>query len=287
MSPEEITSFFVKQGLQVIKTDSCSWYNDYGQDRILYSFPIHRQVIPGQDEVAEVFSSAPKALALRFVGPIRSRGKESFIWVCRPPYELERLSSNTRSHIRRGLKKCEIRPVSFDELETLGWQAHRDTRQRHREGEPSSLGLSANLDNCAAYEAWGAFVDGHLAAYLVTVWIEDWVHLLVNRSVDGYLKFYPNNALIFSVLKEVLSRPGVQAVSYGLEPLIAADSLERFKLGMGFVKEPVRQRVIISPRAKLLLNPLTSRPIEALAGLLPGVSRLQKIAGLCRLARIG
>jgi hypothetical protein len=287
MSPEEITTFFVSQGLRVVKTASCSWYNEYGQHRIYHSFPIHRLVTPGQNEIKEVFSSVPKAVALRFIGPVRSKGQNSFIWVCRNPYELENLSSNTRSHVRRGLKKCHVRSMSFAELVSLGWEAHRDTAQRHREDEPSSLGIEAKLDNCAAYEAWGGFVDGHLAAYIVTQWVEDWVHILLNRSVNAYLKFYPNNALIFSVVREMLSRPGVQAVSYGFEPLTAADSLERFKSAMGFVKEPVSQRVVLAPRMKLLVNPITSRSVEALASLLPGVPRLQKIAGLCRLARNG
>ncbi len=287
MSPEELTAFFVGQGHSVVKTASCSWYNEYRQKRIYQSFPIHRLVAPGQDEIKEVFAKVPKAVALRFIGPIQSRGQKSFIWVCRRPYEIENLSANTRSHVRRGLKNCQIRSMSFEDLVTQGWEAHRDTAKRHGEAEPSSLGIEAKLDNCAAYEAWGAFVEGHLAAYIVTVWVEDWVHILINRSVNAYLKFYPNNALIFSVVREMLSREGVQAVSYGLEPLIAADSLERFKLAMGFAKEPVCQCVVMAPRLKLLLNPVTAWPIAALANWLPKVPRLQKIAELYRITRNG
>jgi len=175
--------------------------------------------------------------------------------------------------------------MSFEELVALGWEAHRDTAKRHGEAEPPSLGIEAKLDNCAAYEAWGAFVEGHLAGYIVTMWVEDWVHILLSRSVNAYLKFYPNNALIFSVVKEMLSREGVLAVSYGLEPLIAADSLERFKSAMGFVKEPVCQHVVMSSRVKLLLNPVTSKSIEILANFLPRNRRLQKVAGICRIAR--
>lgn len=291
MSPEEITSFFVSQGHRVVQTASCSWYNEYRQDRIYQSFPAHRLITPSRAEIAEVFSSVPKALALRFIGPLQanghSKGRESFIWGCRRPYDLDQLSSNTRSHVRRGLKNCQVRSLSFAELEALGWEAHRDTAKRHGEPDPSSLGIEAKLDSCAAYEAWGAFVDGQLASYVVTVWVEDWVHILLNRSANAYLKFYPNNALIFSVVKQLLAREGVQAVSYGLEPLIAADSLGRFKSAMGFSKEPVCQRVVMAPRVKLLLNSVTSRPIEVLAGLLPKTPRLQKIAGLCRIARNG
>ena len=284
MRPEEIVSFFASRGHRVVQTASCWWYNEYRQERMLQSFPLHRRVSPGTDEVAEMFSNFPRALGFRFISSEDSRGHESFIWACRGPYELNSLTANNRSHVRRGLKRCEVRSMSFAELEELGREAHDDTMKRHQVNT-SSLGLDRTLENCQAYEAWGAFVDGHLAAYMVTLWVEDWVHILLNRSVSSYLKFYPNNAMIYSVVSELLSRPGVSAVSYGLEPLNGLESLEHFKLGMGFVKEPVRQRIVVARWLKPLLNTVTCRTVEAIARFGRSNLRLQKAAGVCRLIR--
>jgi hypothetical protein len=285
MSPEELTSFFVKRGHRVVQTASCWWYNEYHQERVFYSYPIHRFVNPGPDEIEEVFSSASRALVLRFISPVDTKGKKSFIWMRGNPYDLTDLSAKSRNQTRRGLEKCEIRKITWDELETIAQEAHTDTMNRHQVNSSVSLGFGADLGECPAYEAWGAFVDGSLAAYIVTQWVEDWVHILFHRSADAHLKAYPNNALIFSAVKELLSREGVLAVSYGLEPLTTLGSLEHFKLGMGFVKEPVCQRIVVTRWLKPLLNSVTCRVVEAVASLRPDNLRLQRVAGVCRLIR--
>lgn len=285
MSPEELTSFFVRRGHRVVQTASCWWYNEYHQARVYYSYPIHRFVNPGPDEIEEVFSNASGALALRFISPVDSRGQKSFIWVRRKPYDLNDLSPKSRNQTRRGLEKCEVRNIPWEELERIAQEAHTDTMKRHEVDGSESLGFGTQLGECPAYEAWGAFVDGSLAAYIVTQWVEDWVHILFQRSANAYLTSYPNNVLIFSVVKEVLSRQGVLAVSYGLEPLTALGALEHFKLGMGFVKEPVRRRIVVTRWLKPLLNSVICRAVEAVALLQPDNLRLQKVAGVCRLIR--
>lgn len=287
MTTNDITSFFRTRGMRVVETASCAWYNDYQQDRVYQSFPPHRLVTPSRVELQEVFAKAPGALALRFAGPSEATGSNSFVWVRRAPYDIDRLSANMRSRIRRGLKRCDIRPVRFEEILAKGWEAHCDTAKRHGESVPQSLGLDEKLDDCPAYEAWGAFVGDRLAAYLVTLHVEDWAHILVNRSVTAYHKLYCNNALVFSVVKELLARPSVAAVGYGGEGLVPSELLDRFKTSIGFSKEPVRQRIVLAPRVRPLINPLTSLPITALAGVMRNNGRLQKIAGFCRIASHG
>ena len=287
MSPEEIISFFVKRGHRVVQTAGCWWYDEYRQNRVYNSFPPHRLTDPTREEIGQIFRGVPAALAIRFTGPPRSRGDESFIWARRKPYDLTVLSSKSRNQTRRGIERCQVKRLSWDELLKLAGEAHSDTMKRHGTNGAESLGFDIQLSECPAYEPWGAYIDGRLAAYAVTLQVEDWVHILLHRSVTAHLKVRPNNALIFCMVKELLSSPGVSAVGYGLQPLTRLDSLEHFKLGMGFVKEPVCQHIVWAPRLKLLVNPITSRGVEALASLLPGVPRLQKIAGLCRLARNG
>ena len=285
MSPEDLTSFLIKRGHRVVQTASCWWYNEYHQERVFYSYPIHRLVDPQPNEIEEVFSNASRALALRFISPVDTKGKKSFIWVRGNPYDLNDLSAKSRNQTRRGLEKCEVRKIAWDELETFAQEAHTDTMNRHHVNGAESLGFDTELAECPAYEAWGAFVDGRLAAYIVTQSVEDWVHILFHRSTNAHLKSYPNNALIFSAVKEILSRQRALAVSYGLEPLTTLGSLEHFKLGMGFVKKPVCQRIVVTRWLKPLLNSVTCRVVEAVASLRPYNLRLQRVAGVCRLIR--
>ena len=285
MSLEETLSFFSQRGHRVVQSASCWWYDEYRQKRIYNSFPVHRLINPRREEIAQLFRRIPSAVAIRFIGPSQKEGYQSFMWVRRRPYDLTELSSKSRNQTRRGIEVCEVRRVPWDELISAASDAHRDTMTRHRMNGDAPLGFDTELAQCPAYEAWGAFIEGRLAAYAVTLTVEDWVHILLHRSVTASLKLRPNNALIFCLVKELLSSTDVSAVSYGLQPLTTLDSLEHFKLGMGFAQEPVCQRIIITPWLRPLLNQVTFRPIELVASFFPGASRLQKIAGLCRVAR--
>jgi hypothetical protein len=271
-------------GYHPIKTASCWWYDAYHQKSVYFSLPLHRKISPSQDELRHVFHQRPGTLALRFISPGDSNlGHESYEWVYRSPYSLDQLSSNNRSKIRRGLRRCDLRPMTFSELAELGRRARKDTLARHgKDSDQDSVDLS--MDSCPNFEAWGAFVGEELAAYLITLWVEDWAHLLVNRSSNKHLKNYPNNALIFSTVEELLSRPGLSAISYGWEPLEEHESLDHFKSGMGAKQEIVRQSLVLRPWVKTLLRPAMCRLLSTGARQFPANSRMQKLAGLLHLA---
>lgn len=284
MKPEKLVAFFQQQGADVVRTASCWWYEEQRESRIYYSFPFHEPVEPSPAEIREVFSRLPRAIAIRFLTPETSRHSRTSIWVGRAPYDLNVLSGKSRNQLRRGLDACEVRKLDWAELIENARRAHDDTMNRHGAREDSSLGFDVHLAGCPAYEAWGAFVKGSLAAYAVTVTIDDWVHILLHRSVSANLKARPNNALIFTLVSEVLARSMVSSVSYGVEPLAASESLDHFKAGMGFVKENVGQRIVLAPRFRPVVNRVTIKPIVALAELMPNNSRLRKIAGFCNVA---
>ncbi len=276
--------FMQQSGYDLLKTSSCWWYDAYHQTSVYFSFPLHRLVRPTLEECDDVFSQRKKVWALRYVSPDDYQGGvESYMWVYRPPYSIEGLSSNNRSKIRRGLRRCEVRKVSFQALAEKGKRARKDTLERHGTSVEEDA-FDITLDQCENYEAWGAFVDGHLAAYLITQWVEDWAHLLVNRSSNRYLKNYPNNALIFTAVEELLSRPELSAISYGWEPLEDHASLDHFKAGMGAVQEPVRQSVVLRPFLRAFLKPAICRTLSKLASQFPDNSPMQKISGLLNLA---
>jgi hypothetical protein len=284
-SAAAVADFLRSQGRNVVEGADCWWYNAYGQNRVFYSFPPHKLVTPSSDHLSRLFKSLPQAKALRYLSPNDEKGKASYIWVCRSPYELERLSSNTRSKVRRGLKHCHVRSLSFDELDQYGAKAQDDTLKRLRLESPASVKPGKGLHECPAYEAWGAFVGDQLAAYVITLRIDDWVYIQVNRSVTEFLKLYSNNALVYTVVRELLSRPGVTTLSYGWEPLYEVESLDQFKSSLGFVRQPVKQCVALAPWLRPLLNPLVCRVVEQIALLRKSNRRLQWLAGICRLAR--
>lgn len=280
IQPETVVSMYRAQGRTVVETSSCWWYNAYGQKRVYFSFPPHRWVTPERDELDEVLRSNG-AFAVRFISPPDPDLNQSFIWTARKPYTIDSLSSNNRSKVRRGLKQCTIRQITFEDLASLGQTAQRDTLARLGK-DMKGIVASSHMEQSPAFEAWGAFYENELAAYVIILKVEDWIHIQVNRSANEFLKYYPNNALVFTITDHFLNERGYTAVSYGLEPLTRMESLEQFKLSMGYVKEAVTQHIVFAPRLRILVNPITVRLVELSARLLKNNRRLQQLAGLLR-----
>ncbi len=281
MNPEAIAGFLEHSGFRVVRTKSAWWYNEYRQDKIFYAFPQHRMIDPDEKEITQVFEGSGAA-AVRFIAPAGTRGKESFLWVRRAPYAIETPEKKRRNLIRKGLERCSVRPVSWKELMSLGWESHRDTEERHgRKAE--GLGLSENLENCPAYECWGSFVDNKLAAYAVTLAVEDWVHIVMGRSANAYLQHYPNDALIFSVTEKMLARPGVGAVSYGWESVNELGSLDHFKESLGFEKQPVSQRVVLNPSFGIFKSAAFLMAARGICLLVP-TAKFKRLAGFLKIA---
>ncbi|HEX6127085.1 MAG TPA: hypothetical protein VFZ23_17060 [Pyrinomonadaceae bacterium] len=281
---EDAVSLLRAQGRNVIRTESCWWYNVYGQDRVYYSFPPNRKVNPDRREIKEIFRLAPKAKAIRFIGSEETVGRDSYVWTCRSPYDLGTLSSKARNQVRQGLRNCEVRPILLDKLTSAGQEAHADSMKRMGL-PPDKQVFGGHMVRSGAYEAWGAFVGEKMAAYLVTFTVDDWVYIQIHRSVNELLKYRPNNALIFSVIKELLNRPGISTVSYGWEPLYDLDSLDSFKVAMGSKKEPCKQAFVLSPSLAPLAPSFVCSAFERASRLYPGNQRLKQIAGVCRVIR--
>lgn len=283
--PDVIANFYSNDGFQVFHSKSCWWYNQYRQAGYFVQFPFHRLINPDRKELDEVFHHFPRALALRFISPRDALGYPSAMWVRRAAFGLQDLKSNVRNHTKLGLKHCKIERMTFEQLVPLARPAHDDTAKRHGQKVSAALGLDTKLDFCPGYEAWGAFVGGSLAAYMVTLTVEDWVHILVSRSMDRFLKYYPNNALIVTILEDKFSRRGIRAIHYGWESVAETESLQRFKLSMGFAKQPITQRIVIRPLLRPLVNPATRHIIEFVSRHSTS-SSLQRLNGMIRIAAL-
>lgn len=250
-------------GHRVVSTPTASWYD---ASRYFYlSAPSHREYEPREEELRSVLRHFP-CLGVRYAAPLQARGKLSYQIVCdNRQYGLESLSANVRSKVRRGLKRCTVAPVPFDVIATAGRQAHQDTlaRQRRESGLDGPRwdrfwSAAAHTDG---FEGWGAWNDDRLAAFLVSVTFEDSVEFLLARSCSEELGAYPNNALIYQVTEEMLSRRGVREITFGLESLEPVGPLDQFKFGMGYRAKPLRQRIVFHPILAALLR---QAPVRAL-----------------------
>lgn len=257
MHGEAFARFLSATGHRIVQTESSLWYD---ASRFCFlSLPSHQLLNPGADELQRVWREG-RCWGVRFPAPIEGPGKASYQIVCDDrTYDIERLSANLRSKVRRGLRRCEVGPIPFADLVERGRAADRDTLAR--QGRPLRLSNDAWPQYWAAaaqtegMEGWAAWVGDEVAAFLVTVQFGDSVEFLLARSRSDLLDAYPNNALIFHVTRIMLVDRGVREITFGLESLEPVGPLDQFKFSMGFRKRPIRQRVVFHPMMRALVRP--------------------------------
>ena len=257
MNVAALAEFFRSLDHRVIQTRSCFWYSP--QALIFKSLPFHEVVSPSPAELAKVFVHGP-ALALRYPTPPGGAQPDGGMYICSTrDYDLSSLSANVRSHTRRGLARCSIKRTDFDDLADRGFALIEDTTLRQTGGRPAqTLAQWKMFCTVAATnqdtEAWGAFVGDELAAFIVGMHIDDCYYIHVQKSASSLLKYYPNNAITFAVLKEKLSTGAASYVSHGQIALAAREGLFHFKRSMGFEIQPFKERVIFNPVIKTTLR---------------------------------
>jgi len=287
MDAAALAAFYAKFGLRVVRSAS-AWWVEAGP-RFLLALPSHHAVHIDDDEARQLFRSE-KVLGLRYVCDAADGGKPSFQLSCSDhAYSIDKLSANTRSKVRRGLARNEVRRIRGAELLEVGQGAFMETMERQNRASASTLETWKRMlraaDQEAAVEIWSAWHEGEFASYLVTVNIDDVCEFFQARSRNQLLKHYPNNALIFHVTEEMLVRRGIREITFGIESPEDVEDLDAFKLALGYEKKPVRQRVLFHPllRAALALAPL--RALLHHFGDRPGAGVVwRKASGLVRFA---
>lgn len=285
MNAEVFAEWFRRQGRQVIRTESSFWF-DQGP-RVYQAFPYHWVISPSPQELSRLLLRN-WIVGIRYSTPLTApEGSISYHCVCqRDKFDLIDLPRRARGAVRKGLRNLEVRPISFDCLADEGWKLRVDTMKRqgrpHDERQAWWRRLCLAASDLPGFEAWGAICRGKLAAVLLAVTCDDCYTLLYQQSATEFLSSGANNALAYVVTHEALQRPGISQVFYGLEGLNASDDVDTFKLRMGYVATPLRQRVVFHPVLSPLFNRYTYRLIILLARRHPGRATFSKIEGMLR-----
>lgn len=284
LDAEGMAQFFERLGHRVIRTPGACWYDFY---RGFYvSFPHARLVDPRPSERRHLYRRL--ALGTRSFGPPDGQGRPSYDLMCHDPeYDLGRLSANTRSKVRRGLGRCTVERLEPSYVRQRGRAIHDETLKRIgvREPYPWDTYWRA-VEQSDSVEVWGAMADAELVAYLVAVRADRCAEIMVARSSTEALRFYPNNALVYAAVHDMLSRPDLDAVWFGAESLEGAEKVDEFKLSMGFVKRPIRQHIALHPLLRpLFRSGLATRALGALAARQPRNELLRKLQRLSTFAR--
>lgn len=234
----------------------------------------------------------PRVWAVSYVTePSASRRANCFEYVCDDPgYDLEHLTANARSVIRRGLRNFNIRLCTWEELAEQGFRAQADTAIRHGYAAPSAAPFAqgpAPHRLLACCDIWGAWRADKLEAWLTVSKIDDWAVINATRSCTAVLNLYPNNALLYAATRWSLAEEKRAYVTYGLSSIqmgASRLSLHNFKLRMGYRAVPRHREFLLHPSLRALVSSqLLSWGWDQLARMHSRSPQLRKLAGISRL----
>lgn len=268
-----------RQGHQVYRTTSSYWYD--ASPYVLQAFPYQWLITPSKREIHALMIKHG-VIALRYSTPLDfPSGIVSYHIVLHLPYELDKLKTQTRNGVKRGLEHFQIEQIPFTRLAAEGWALQYDTLVRQdrlrsmNQAEWECLCRSA--DGLPGFEAWAATTKGELAGAVIICRIGNMFNVPFAMSRSCHLGNHVNNALFYSISCNMLKRQGISGVFYTVQSLDAPPNVDEFKFRMGFESKAVRQRVdfhpFISPfatptlhaRIRSLLQHDTSNPFLAKA----------------------
>ncbi len=285
MNNEVFIDWIKRQGYHVVGTATSYWYEI--MPHTYQAVPYHHLITPSDSELRQLLHGE-RAAALRYSTALEAgEGKVSYHVINRDKaYDIAQLSKSTRYDVRKGLRHAGVEPVSLARLASEGWALRQETLARQgrsgAETAPWWERLCRSAEGLPGFEAWGAVRGGKMMASILTLIMEDWCVGLYQQCCAEALTTCVNNALTYSFTKEVLGRPGINQVFYGLHSLDADEKLDKFKFRMGYVVKPIRQRIVVNRWMRGLLNGVSHHVLKAALRRWPEHPTIAKAEGMAR-----
>jgi len=279
MDRQQFSEFFAQQGYRVYQTPSSYWVEAH--PFCFQNIPYFQAINPTEEELHSLFFRK-LAILVRFITSQDAKAMPAYYWVCADKgYDFHLLETKSRNQTRRGLENTRVSPLSFDFLVKKGMILIKDTAVR-QEREPDFASPEEWATFCEVagkipdFDAWGAFVDNRLAAFLIGAKILDYYYILHQASETRSLNMRPNNALVYIVTKEKINDASINAVSYGLDSVEFTPGLNRFKSGMGYQREKIYQRIMINPWFRWIKNKQVMAALAKVIKITPQSNYLRK-----------
>ncbi len=252
-------TFYQNAGFKVYTSRSSEWCEI--QHGMLISIPYHRLIDPDKDELDGLLKESG-AWGLRFPTNLENFGFASNLQVCRQVgYDYQFLNSNVRRKVRKGEKCCEVRPVGLQELKTDGYRLCLLTLQRQKRDDPKAdveywNRICDGLFKTDGVNILGVYCEDRLAAFAIILETETMAELIIQNSDSELLHCYPNNLLSYYFTWHYLTEnKNPLPVCYGLGSLEETPRLDHFKTEMGYVLEPIKQRLYFRKELRFFLRP--------------------------------
>jgi hypothetical protein len=239
-----------------------------------------------------------KFLLKKFPGALLVRTGKGFIsddasseWyavVCDRFVEVEELSSNTRSKVRRGGKNCLVKKVDAELIARKGYSVFCSAFERYKGTSRPRISTSeyerkimVTKDFHDIVDYWGIFRQGELAGYSVNyLYGTVEANYSVVKFHPEFLKYYTTYSLIQRMNRYYLKEKSFEYVNDGFRSLLHQTGIqELLQEKFAFRKAQVKLGVVYRPLVEACLA--VGFPVRALLGALN-----PKIAALFELEEI-
>ncbi len=284
-----MVDFFERLGHRVVRSENSWWYEI--QPRVFLSIPYYKPIEISDEETKELMEKY-KLRAIRFPTTLSSFGFLSNITInTNKDYDMPSLHSKARNQTRRGLESCVVEQMDFDDLYEKGLSLNKSTAKRQgRESYYCDTEYWSKYCQAAkateGVDAWGSFVEGRLASFLVTIKaVGNWSEWVLNHSDTNLLSIYPNNVLAFTVAQHLFQNQNIEGICYGLGSLEETKHLDHFKKRMGWAVVPIKQRLVFSSKMRIVFSFAQEPCLKLLCKCFPKNYSVRKASAMIRLYR--
>ncbi|HOW71201.1 MAG TPA: GNAT family N-acetyltransferase [Phycisphaerae bacterium] len=271
MDLPQLLQFYRARGYDCFETPAGHWM--LMDDSRAVNLPPLDDIYPTREDIRQVFKRGAWAVRFCTTGPWEPLSQEFVLKAS--PYDLSVCKQKARNQVRASMSRCAFQSPSEAELIEKGLEINLQTAARHRskndflvEPEKWRRYMAAILA-MADVHPYAAYVNDALVAYLLLVVVGERfviIHPFMNAAAS---KQYPMNGLLFHAINDARQKRGPLPVSYGFGSMWNIESLDRFKMAMGF--EPIpRARITLFARS---ISPMINSPVGGLLKRLPLLQR--------------
>jgi hypothetical protein len=271
---EQYRNYLQLMGHRVIQTPSSLWIDV--RPRVFQPAPAFTLCSISDEEARHVISIGNAVACRWFSAGNKFNGSSSdesstLLYTVDPPYDMSKLQPRARTQTRKGLKSVRISKVELDdEIIRLAFPVYADNIRRlgllkgdSRLNRKWNRWINA-IRNSECVEFWCAWQDQEIVGFSATVQTALGTEIVMQRSSYAALPLFPNNALIFSIIKDAFER-GSPIVSFGLSAFNGEkEGLRRFKAHMGFNVIPLNEHHALHPLVRPLQSVLTLNRLRKL-----------------------
>lgn len=195
----------------------------------------------------------------RWVTDFDSSKKTEFWYIINDTVmELDDYSKNTRSKIRRGLKHCDVRLVSRQEIIDNAYDSYYAAFMKyktHLKCKDKTTFIRELYDLSDEWDFWGIYHKGILIGYSQNRVFSDCCDYSIIKFHPNFLKFYPSFALFYTMNKYYLNTKKLNYVNDGARSISHDTNIQDFLISkFKFRKAYCRMHICYHNRVNLLIK---------------------------------